>query len=208
MDLQLEEEFLAWIEGRHNMLRFSPILIMCKAKAMYDKKVCDKEFKASNGWFKKVLNQKNLFCHLKKPKTTKAKKDSPQLISKLVANVIHAGQLSKGLAFGSECIIVMDETAVWSTKLSNATVSESGKEDVSIKSGCHKKDRVSVCQTTQANSKEESKALSDEFSHNYALKSSPIVWMNKRLTVEWVQSGLEHFHSNADYYHGILLIVI
>ena len=47
MDLQLEEEFLAWIEGRHNMLRFSPILIMCKAKAMYDKKVCDKEFKAS-----------------------------------------------------------------------------------------------------------------------------------------------------------------
>lgn len=71
-----------------------------------------------------------------------------------------------------------------------------------------KKDRVSVCQTTQANSKEESKALSDEFSHNYALKSSPIVWMNKRLTVEWVQSGLEHFHSNADYYHGILLIVI
>lgn len=139
MDLQLEEEFLAWIEGRHNMLRFSPILIMCKAKAMYDKKVCDKEFKASNGWFKKVLNQKNLFCHLKKPKTTKAKKDSPQLISKLVANVIHAGQLSKGLAFGSECIIVMDETAVWSTKLSNATVSESGKEDVSIKSGGHKK---------------------------------------------------------------------
>lgn len=108
MDLQLEEEFLAWIEGRHNMLRFSPILIMCKAKAMSDKKVCDKEFKASNGWFKKVLNQKNLFCHLKKPKTTKAKKDSPQLISKLVANVIHAGQLSKGLAFGSECIIVMD----------------------------------------------------------------------------------------------------
>lgn len=60
MDMQLEKK-LVWIEEcRSHMLRVSRKLIICKAKLMYDKKVGDKEFKSSKGWFEKFLKRNDL----------------------------------------------------------------------------------------------------------------------------------------------------
>ena len=91
---------------------------------MYGKKVGDKGFKSSKGWFEKFLKRNDLSL---RKKTTVAQKDPPQLISRLVANVMHRRRLSKQFAFGPECIIAMDEIAIWSDMLFDATFATSGK---------------------------------------------------------------------------------
>ena len=61
MDMQLEEKLLVWIEECcSHMLRVSRKLIICKAKIMYGKKVGDKGFKSSKGWFEKFLKPNDL----------------------------------------------------------------------------------------------------------------------------------------------------
>lgn len=125
MDMQLEEKLLVWIEEcRSHMLRVSRKLIICKAKTMYRKRVGDKGFKSNKGWFEKFLKRNDLSL---RKKTTVAQKDPPQLISRLVANVMHRRRLSKQFAFGPECIIAMDEIAIWSDMLFDATFATSGK---------------------------------------------------------------------------------
>ena len=72
MDLQLEKKLLCIEERRSNMSRVSQKFIMYKAKTMYDEKVGDEGFKASNGWFEKFLNQNGLSL---KTKATVAQRD-------------------------------------------------------------------------------------------------------------------------------------
>lgn len=72
MDLQLEKELLCIEERGSNMSRVSQKPIMYKAKTMYNERVGDEGFKASNGWFEKFLNRNGLSL---KTKATVVQKD-------------------------------------------------------------------------------------------------------------------------------------
>ena len=52
--------------------------------------------------------------------------------------------------FSPDCIIAMDETAVWSNMVGNVTVDITGTNDVPLKSTGNEKVKVSVCLTAKS----------------------------------------------------------
>ena len=120
-DVELEEEeVLSWIRQRSSsILRVSKKLVMFKAKYIYDEKSGDSEelkagFVASNGWLTKFMKRNNLS---NRRRTTIAQNDPSHLTIKLVQHVAHVRRLSMKTKFSPDCIIAMDETAVWSDML-------------------------------------------------------------------------------------------
>ena len=195
-DVELEEEVLAWIQQRRsNMLRVSRKLIMFKAKSIYNEKCGDNEelkagFVASNGWPTKFMKRNNLSMQRQ---TAIAQKDPSYRTTKLVNYVMHVRRLPMKTNFSADCIIAMDETAVWSDMIGNVTVDTTGTKDVPLKSTGNEKFKVSVCLTAKADgtklkplivfqgAKREETALNEESKNRCFVASSSNGWMNEHL---------------------------
>ena len=207
-DAELEEEVLNWIhQRRSNMLRVSRKLIMFKTKSIYDEKCGENEelkagFVASNGWLMKFMKRNSLSL---RRRTTIAQKDPSHLTSKLVGYVMHVRRLSMKTNVSPDCIIAMDETAVWSDMVGNVTVNATGAKDVPLKSTGNEKVRVSVCLTAKADgtklkpfivfkgAKREAAALNEEFKNRCIVASSPNAWMNEELVLQFLRMVLGMF---------------
>ena len=186
-NVELEEEVLSWIQQRRsNMLRVSRKLVMFKAKSIYNEKCGDNEefkagFVASNDWPMKFMKRNNLSM---RRRTTIAQKDPSHLSTKLIKYVMHVRRLSMKANFSPDCIIAMDETAVWSDMVGNVTVDTTGTKDVPLKSTGNEKVKVSVCLTAKADgtklkpfivfqgAKREATALNEEFKNRCVVASS------------------------------------
>ena len=202
-DVELEEEVLSWIQQRgSNMLRVSRKLIMFKAKSIYNEKYGDSEelkagFVASNGWFPKFMKWNNLSI---RRRTTIAQKDLSHLTTKFVKYVMHLRRLSMKTNFSPDCIIAMDETAVWSDIVGNVTVDTTGTKDVPLKSTGNEKVKVSVCLTAKLKpfivfqgAKREATVLNEEFKNRCVVASSSNGWMNEELVLKLLRQVLEMF---------------
>ena len=201
-DVELEDEVLSWRQQRRsNMLRVSRKLIMFNAKSIYDERFGDNEelkagFVASNGWLRKFMKRNNLSMQIR---TTIAQKHPSHLTTKLVKYVMHVRRLSMKTNFSPDCIIAMDETAVWSDMFENVTVDTTGTKDVPLKSIRNEKVKVSVCLTAKAdgtklkpfivfqNAKREATALNKEFKNQCAVASSSNSWMNEELVLNFLR---------------------
>ena len=207
-DAELEEEVLSWIQQRRsNMLRVSRELIIFKDKSIYDEKCGDNEelkagFVASNGWLTKFMKRNNLSM---RRRTTIAQKDPSHLMTKLVKYFMHVRRLSMKTNFSPDCIIAMDETAVWSDMVGNVTVDTTGTQDVPLKSTGNGKVKVSECLTTKVDgtklkpfivfqgANREATALNEEFKNRCVAASSSNGWMNEELVLKFLRQVLGLF---------------
>ena len=206
-DVELEEEVLRWIQQRRsNVLRVSRKLIMFKAKSIYNEKCGDSEelkagFVASNGWLTKFMKRNNLSMQRR---TTIAQKVPSNLTTKLVKYAMHVRRLPMKTNFSPDCIIAMDETAVWSDMIGNVTVDATGTKDVPVKSTRNEKVKVSVCLTAKADGaklkpfafqgvKREATAINEEFKNHCVVASSSNSWMNEELVLKFLRQVLGMF---------------
>ena len=159
---------------------------MFKAKSICDKKCDDNEelkagFVASNGWLTKFMKRNNLSM---RRRTTIEQKDPSHLTTKLVKYIMHVRRLFMKTNFSPNCVIAMDETAVWSDMVGNVTVDTTGTKDLPHKSTGNEKVKVSVCLTAKADgtklkpfivfqgAKREATALNEEFKNQCVVASS------------------------------------
>ena len=180
---------------------------MFKAKSMYNENCGENEelkagFVASNGLLMKFMKRNNLSM---RGRTTIVQKDPSHLTTKLVKYVIHVRRLSMKTNFSPDCIIAMDETAVWSDMVGNVTVDTTGTKDVSLKSTGNEKVKVRVCLTAKADgtklkpfivfqsAKHEATALNKEFENRCVAASSSNNWMNKELVFKFLRQVLGLF---------------
>ena len=205
----VENQVLEWIYDRpEKHLRVSCVLIMKKAKAIYDELPYSQKsesFVASRGWLEKFMRRHGLSL---RRRTSIGQKDPQQLINRLVSYVIHARRMQMRCDFKASQINAMDETPVWQDMVGTKTVSKVGSQDVVLKSTGHEKARVSVCLTARADgtklkpfivfkgAKCEVATLNQEFRGKCILASSENGWMNTPLTLEWVQKVLGSFSFN------------
>ena len=200
----VENKVLEWIyDRREKNLRVSCILIMKKAKIIFDSTQTSSEtsesFVASRGWLRNFMRRHGLSL---RRRTSIAQKDPEQLIGKLVSYVIHARRLQMKFNFEPSQIYAMDETPVWQDMVGTTTVTTKGNRDVVLKSTGHEKARVSVCLTARADgqkmkpfivfkgAKHEVSQLNKEFHGKCFVASSENGWMNTHLTNEFVQNVL------------------
>ena len=205
----VENQVLEWIyDRREKHLRVSCVLIMKKAKAIYDElpdPQKSESFVASRGWLEKFMRRHGLSL---RRFTSIGQKDPQQLINRLVSYVIHARRMQMRCNFKASQIYAMDETPVWQDMVGTTTVSKVGSQDVVLKSTGYEKTRVSVCLTARADetklkpfivfkeAKLEVAILNQEFRGKCILASSENKWMNTSLTLEWVQKVLGSFSFN------------
>ena len=109
--------------------------------------------------------------------------------------------------FSPDCIIAMDETAVWSDMVGNVTVDTTGTKDVPLKSTRNEKTKVSVRLTAKADgaklkplivfqdAKREATALNIEFKNRCVAASSSNGWMNEELVFKFLRRVLGMFSS-------------
>ena len=107
--------------------------------------------------------------------------------------------------FSPDCIIAMDETAIWSDMVGNVMVDTTETKDVPIKSTGNEKVKVSVCLTAKADgtklkpfivfqgAKREATALNEEFKNRYVVASSSNGWMNEELVLNFLRQVLGLF---------------
>ena len=107
--------------------------------------------------------------------------------------------------FSPDCIIAMDETAVWSDMVENVTVDITGTKAVPLKSIGNEKVKVSVYLTAKANgtklkpfisfqgAKREATALNEEFKDRCVVASSSNGWMNQELVLKFLRQVLGMF---------------
>ena len=205
----VENQVLEWIyDRREKHLRVSCVLIMKKAKAIYDElpdSQKSESFVASRGWLEKFMRRHGLSL---RRRTSIGQKDPQQLINRLVSYVIHARRMQMRCNFKASQIYAMDETPVWQDMVGSTTVSKVGSQDVVLKSTGHEKARVSVCLTARADGtklkpfivfkgvKREVATLNQEFRGKCILASSENGWMNTPLALEWVHKVLGSFSFN------------
>ena len=118
---------------------------------------------------------------------------------------MHVRKLSMKTNFSPDCIIAMDETAVWSDMVGNVTVDTNGTKDVPLKSTGNEKITVSVCLTAKADGtklkhfivfqgvKREATALNKEFKNRCVVVSSSNSWMNEELVLKFLRHVLGMF---------------
>ena len=108
---------------------------------------------------------------------------------------MHVRRLNKQFQFPDSSVLAMDETPVWNDMVSSTTVDKTGSKDVPLKTTGHVKVRVSVCLAAKGDgtklklfvvftrAKRESKALHEEYKHQYSVASTTNGWMNEKLTL-------------------------
>ena len=99
----------------------------------------------------------------------------------------------------------MDETAVWSDMVGNATIHSTGAKEVALKSTGNEKVRVSVCLTSKTDgtkmnpfivfkgAKRELAVLNDHFKGRCVVTSSPNGWVNEELAFSYLKKILGMF---------------
>ena len=78
-------------------------------------------------------------------------KTPEQIIDKVISNVLYVCLLKKRNNYDKDCIIAMDETAVWHEMIPNTTVTDEGAKSVVLKTAGHEKSKVVVTLATKAN---------------------------------------------------------
>ena len=146
----VENKVVEWIyDRREKHLSVSRVLIMKKAKAIYDElpdSQKSESFVASRGWLEKFMRRHRPSL---RRRTSIGQKDPQQLINRLMSYVIHARRMQMRCNFKASQIYAMDETSVWQDMVGTTTVSNVGSQDVVLKSTGHEKVRVSVCLTAR-----------------------------------------------------------
>ena len=205
----VDNRVLEWIyERRAKNLRVSCVLIMKKAKLIYDELDTSgksESFLASRGWLEKFMRRNRLSL---RRRISIAQKDPEQLIGKLVSYVVHNRRLQKKFNYASSQIYGMDETPVWQDMVGTTTVTKSGSKDVLLISTGHEKARVSVCLAARADgqkmkpfivfqgAKRDVCKLNEEFRGKCVVVATENGWMNTASTIEWVQKVLGSFSFN------------
>ena len=92
-------------------------------------------------------------------RTTRAQKNSKELIDKLCAYVLKIKRLRKRMNYDFSNIIAMDEMAVWNGMISNTTVEKRGVHSVNLKTTGHEKSKITVCLTATADGKKRNHLL-------------------------------------------------
>ena len=202
------EELLSWIQQRRsNMIRISRKVIMFKVKFICDENCGDKEelkagFVASNGWLTKFMKRNNPSMWRQ---TTIAQKHLSHLMTKLVKYVTHVRRLSMKTNSSPDCIIAMDEIALWSQMVGNVTVNTTGTKDVPLKSTGNEKVKVRIWLTAKANgtklkphivfqgANSEATALIEEVKNRCVVASSSNGWMNEELVLKFLRQAWRMF---------------
>ena len=78
-------------------------------------------------------------------------KTPEQIIDKVISYILHVRQLKQRNNYDLNCIIVIDETAVWHKMISNTTVTDKGAKSVVLKTTGHEKSNVTVTLAAKAN---------------------------------------------------------
>ena len=66
-------------------------------------------------------------------------KNSEQIIDKVISYILYVHQLKQRNNYDLDCIIAMNETAVWREMISNTTVTDKGAKSVVLKTTGHEK---------------------------------------------------------------------
>ena len=65
-----------------------------------------------------------------------------QIINKVILYILYVCQLKQRNNYNLECIIVIDETAMWHKMISSTTVTDKGAKCVVLKITCHEKSKI------------------------------------------------------------------
>ena len=93
------------------------------------------DFCASEGWLEKFMSRNGLWLHCR---TTQTQKTPEQIIDKVISYILYVRQLKQRNNYDLDCIIAMDERAMWHEMISNTTVTD-------------KKNKVTVTLAAKAN---------------------------------------------------------
>ena len=77
-------------------------------------------------------------------RTTQVQKTPEQIADKVISYILYVHQLKQWNNYDLDCIIAMDETAVWHEMISNTTVTDKGAKYVVLKTTDHEKSEVTV----------------------------------------------------------------
>ena len=115
-------------------------LIQRKARIYAKEKAASKvqmnDFRASQGWLERFMPRNGLCL---RHRTTQAQKTPEQITDKMISYISYIRQLKQRNKYDMDCIIAMDETAVWHEMISNTTVTDKGEKSVVLKKQVMKK---------------------------------------------------------------------
>ena len=106
------------------------------------------DFFASEGWLEMFMSRNGLSL---RGRTTQAHNTPEQIIDKVISYILYVHQLKQRNNYDLDCIIAMNETAVWREMISNTTVTDKGAKSVVLKTTGHEKSKVTVTLAAKAN---------------------------------------------------------
>ena len=109
------------------------------------------DFRATQGWLEKFMPRNGLCL---RHRTTQAQKTPEQIIDKMISYISYVRQLKQRNKYDMDCIIAMDETAVWHEMISNTAVTEKGEKSFVLKKTGHEKSKVTATSAAKANGDE------------------------------------------------------
>ena len=191
---------------RSKNLRVSRKLIQRKAKIYAEEKAASKgqmnDFRASEGWLGKLISRNGLsLCRRTTQKTPE------QITDTVISYIVYVRQLKQRNNYDLDCIIAMNETAVWHELISNTTVTDKGANSVVLKTTGHEKSKVTFTLAAKANGDKlkpnivfpEHKCEVQNLAKDPAIKNRCYVvsttngWMNENTTIDWVENFLKTF---------------
>ena len=208
--MDLEEILLKSITlQRSKSLRVSRKLIQSKARIYAEEKAASKgqmnDFRTSEGWLEKVYVTKRVVAL---PSHDPGAKTLEQIIHKVISYILYVRQLKQRNNYDLDCIIAIDETAVWHEMISNATVTDKGAKSVVLKTTGHEKSKVTVTLAAKGNGDklkpyivfpghkpEVQNLIKDPAIKNRCHVESTINgWVNEDTTIDWVENVLKIFN--------------
>ena len=126
--------------------------IQKKARIYEEEKVASKgqmdDFCTSEGWLEKFMSRNGLWLYCR---TTQTQKTPEQIIDKVISYILYVRQLKQRNNYDLDCVIAMDETAMWHEMISNTIVTDKGTKSVVLKTTGHEKNKVTVTLAAKAN---------------------------------------------------------
>ena len=131
-----------------------------------------------------------------------------QIIHKVISYTLYVRQLKQRNNYDLDCIIAIDETAVWHEMISNATVTDKGPQSVVLKTTGHEKSKVTVTLAAKANGdklkpyivfpghKPEVQNLKKDpaIKNRCYVESTINGWVNEDTIIDWVENVLKIFN--------------
>ena len=106
------------------------------------------DFCTSEGWLEKFMSRNGLWLYCR---TTQTQKTPEQIIDKVISYILYVRQLKQRNNYDLDCVIAMDETAMWHEMISNTIVTDKGTKSVVLKTTGHEKNKVTVTLAAKAN---------------------------------------------------------